>query len=514
MTTKQFIFTHTSECTNKDFRSEVDLDDIQGDVVVQFPKRVEDFIFFKIRDGALFKQHTMPSILPKISSAKAVIGTRESIAHFKATGAKELLSTGFINIGFTYNGLKILGLDPEELYAGFATPDVLKQGQLVCAEKLGDPMEDGKPKEWIDEFKKQHDQIHGILLIAGDSDSTLQKFRDDVKLALGNNSEVIYELRGQVRPGANKGHEHFGWKDGISNPWLKGVFCECQKFPGQLEAERGNILVGHPGDNDRTSSDKSKAFKRPGWAKNGSYMAFRQYDQLVPEFHKWTVDNAIDLKIPGMSPDQLREKGAALRAAQLVGRWPSGTPLELSPHEDNLSIASNPKRVNDFLFKPDDQTKCPFSAHIRKLNPRVDYSNSDNDRLKFNFGENSIIRAGIAYGPEVEPEENKEHKTRHSRGLAFVAYQNDIIQGFQLQQTAWANNTEFPPTKHNGPNFDFWGLDPLIGQNQQSQPAEARVTTDNVGNSVNIGRFIIPRGGAYFFVPPLQTLKQLCAVHM
>ncbi|KAF8751059.1 hypothetical protein RHS01_08794 [Rhizoctonia solani] len=419
MTTKQFIFTHTSECTNKDFRSEVDLDDIQGDVVVQFPKRVEDFIFFKIRDGALFKQHTMPSILPKISSAKAVIGTRESIAHFKATGAKELLSTGFINIGFTYNGLKILGLDPEELYAGFATPDVLKQGQLVCAEKLGDPMEDGKPKEWIDEFKKQHDQIHGILLIAGDSDSTLQKFRDDVKLALGNNAEVIYELRGQVRPGANKGHEHFGWKDGISNPWLKGVFCECQKFPGQLEAERGNILVGHPGDNDRTSSDKSKAFKRP-------------------------VDNAIDLKIPGMSPDQLREKGAALRAAQLVGRWPSGTPLELSPHEDNLSIASNPKRVNDFLFKPDDQTKCPFSAHIRKLNPRVDYSNSDNDRLKFNFGENSIIRAGIAYGPEVEPEENKEHKTRHSRGLAFVAYQNDIIQGFQLQQTAWANNTEFP----------------------------------------------------------------------
>ncbi|QRW21167.1 Dyp-type peroxidase family [Rhizoctonia solani] len=448
MTTKQFIFTHTSECTNKDFRSEVDLDDIQGDVVVQFPKRVK--ILFSLR-----------SVM--------------------------------------------------ELYAGFETPDVLKQGQLVCAEKLGDPMEDGKPKEWIDEFKKQHDQIHGILLIAGDSDSTLQKFRDDVKLALGNNAEVIYELRGQVRPGANKvglpdficgsvnlsfvlqGHEHFGWKD---------------------EAERGNILVGHPGDNDRTSSDKSKAFKRPGWAKNGSYMAFRQYDQLVPEFHKWTVDNAIDLKIPGMSPDQLREKGAALRAAQLVGRWPSGTPLELSPHEDNLSIASNPKRVNDFLFKPDDQTKCPFSAHIRKLNPRVDYSNSDNDRLKFNFGENSIIRAGIAYGPEVEPEENKEHKTRHSRGLAFVAYQNDIIQGFQLQQTAWANNTEFPPTKHNGPNFDFWGLDPLIGQNQQSQPAEARVTTDNVGNSVNIGRFIIPRGGAYFFVPPLQTLKQLCAVHM
>ncbi|KAF8671407.1 hypothetical protein RHS04_08362 [Rhizoctonia solani] len=472
----------------------------------------------------------MPSLFPKISSTQVVINARESIASFKTTGTKDLLSMGFVNIAFTYNGLETLGLDPKELYADFDTPDVLKQGQLACAAQLGDPIKEGVPKEWIEEFKKQHDQIHGILLVASDSDFTLKKFRDDINSSLGDNGQVIYKLRGQSS--IPQGYEHFGWKDGISNPWLKGVFCECQKVPGQLEAERGNILVGDPGDNDRTG-EKGEAFKRPSWAKNGSYMAFRQYDQLVPEFHKWTADNAIDLKIPGISPDQLEQKGAALRAAQLVGRWPSGlfsislgrfnnhittgtvgTPLELSLHEDNPSIANDPMQVNNFLFKPDDQARCPFSAHIRKLNPRVDYTNSENYEKKFDFDQSNIIRAGIAYGPEVKPEESNEHKTRHSRGLAFVAYQNDIVQGSQFQQTMWANNPDFPPTKHNSSNFNVWGLDPLIGQNDQSKPSEARVTTDNMGHELNVRRFIIPRGGGYFFVPPLKTLKQLCTVHL
>ncbi|CAE6439305.1 unnamed protein product [Rhizoctonia solani] len=324
MTLKQLVFTHTTDCPNRNFKSEVDLDDVQGDVIVQFPKRAEDFTFFKIRDAASFKQHVMPSLIPKISSAAAVMKARENIAAFKSTGGSDLLPLEFVNIAFTYNGLKALGLNADELYASFdSNLDVLKKGQLACVVELGDPVENEVPKEWIDEFKNQHDQIHGVLLVAADSDTTLQKCRADIESKLGNFVQVVYKLQGQTRPGINKDHEHFGWKDGVSNPWLKGVFCECRKFPGQMEVERGNILVGHPGDNDRVD-EADAVFPRPDWAKNGSYMAFRQYDQLVPEFHKWTADNAIKLNIPGMSPEQLKEKGAALRAAQLVGRWPSG----------------------------------------------------------------------------------------------------------------------------------------------------------------------------------------------
>ena len=42
----------------------------------------------------------------------------------------------------------------------------------------------------------------------------------------------------------------------------------------------------------------------------------------------------------------------------------------------------------------DDQSHCPFSAHIRKTRPRADDSNSNII--------NQIIRAGIPYGPERE----------------------------------------------------------------------------------------------------------------
>jgi hypothetical protein len=154
---------------------------------------------------ASFKQHVMPSLIPKISSAAAVMKARENIAAFKSTGGSDLLPLEFVNIAFTYNGLKALGLNADELYASFdSNLDVLKKGQLACATELGDPVENEVPKEWIDEFKNQHDQIHGVLLVAADSDTTLQKCRADIESKLGNFVQVVYKLQGQTRPGINK----------------------------------------------------------------------------------------------------------------------------------------------------------------------------------------------------------------------------------------------------------------------------------------------------------------------
>lgn len=52
-----------------------------------------------------------------------------------------------------------------------------------------------------------------------------------------------------------------------------------------------------------------------------------------------------------------------------------GTPVELSPENDNPAIANDDNKINDFVFdQSKGQTRCPFGSHMRKSNPRNDVS--------------------------------------------------------------------------------------------------------------------------------------------
>jgi hypothetical protein len=108
----------------------------------------------------------------------------------------------------------------------------------------------------------------------------------------------------------------------------------------------------------------------------------------------------------------------------MVGRWKSGAPLELAPLRDNAALGADENRNNDFEFGDDPfQRKCPYATHIRKVYPRDDTGN------EAEVQRHRIIRAGIPFGPEVEPGETT---TRHSRGLMFVCYQTSIERQFCL----------------------------------------------------------------------------------
>ena len=142
-------------------------------------------------------------------------------------------------------------------------------------------------------------------------------------------------------------------------------------------------------------------------------MAFRKLQQKVPEFNAWTLANALQNTDGSLTPQQ----GADLLGARMIGRWKSGAPIDLAPFTDDPSLVSDLNKINNFDFShPDmqidrDQTKCPFSAHIRKTNPRAD----------FNVPDNSAIRAGIPYGPEVSSSEASSGTSSTDRGLAFGA---------------------------------------------------------------------------------------------
>ena len=86
------------------------------------------------------------------------------------------------------------------------------KGMLADAEFLGDQgsFPSGKfDPDWIPEFKQE---IHGLIQVAGDSRNTVNDKLDDIKdiFSVGEDDATIhkvFKVTGDVRPGAEKGHE-------------------------------------------------------------------------------------------------------------------------------------------------------------------------------------------------------------------------------------------------------------------------------------------------------------------
>ena len=113
--------------------------------------------------------------------------------------------------------------------------------------------------------------------------------------------------------------------------------------------------------------------------------------------------------------------------------------MDLAPQRDDPVLGKDKLRNNKFNFDfPGDrenQDRCPFAAHIRKVAPRVDFGDFQR-----------IMRRGITFGPEVTAEEQATGKTLHDRGLLFRCYQSDIPSGFrfiQLSKLSLAVDTRF-----------------------------------------------------------------------
>jgi Dyp-type peroxidase family len=172
------------------------------------------------------------------------------------------------------------------------------------------------------------------------------------------------------------------------------------------------ILLGRDGD--------SQQAERPGWAKDGSFLAFRFLSQLVPEFNRFLELNAPRVNDPAVDT-------AELLGARFTGRWKSGAPIQVTPLHDDPNLAADKTKNNVFTFDNGNQDKCPFAAHVRKMNPRGDIPVAA-------INQHKVMRRGIQYGPEVNDNESKQHKTEKDRGLLFVSYQSSLSNGFQFLQ--------------------------------------------------------------------------------
>jgi Dyp-type peroxidase family len=465
----------------------LDLDEIQGDVLLGLQKFFQRFIFFEITNLSAFKTILRDKLVQRITTTRIVQLREFQLRDYKAHGHKEKLPEIGLNLAFTHDGIQKLVPRAELGDPSFTS------GAKAQAPSLNDP---AALSTWLPPFLTA--AIDGLFFVTGGMRAAVDGEVNHLLNLLGRSIAVTFDQTGNTRPGAERGHEHFGWLDGVSQPGIKGL---TTPFPGQELLDPGLFVFGYPGE---PAAPPAPAPPRPPWVKNGSFLVFRRLRQLVPEFNTFVLDQAQKL---GMDP--------VLLGARLVGRWKSGAPLELTPVQDDTTLAADPQQNNNFDFADDQaQRRCPFGAHIRKANPRRDIPKTGLDPHR-------IIRAGIPFGPEVSDAESSAGKTQQERGLMFVCYQTSIPAQFEFVQSKWANNPSFVFGKKRPSDGSpvTVGIDPFIGQKAgpAGDPQRARTTdepipnypTGNVRSTLNLAQdFIVPTGGSYCFVPSISALKQ------
>jgi Dyp-type peroxidase family len=499
--------------TQRDFSQEpaLALGSIQGDLLLGHEKDAEALVFFRIAHAAGFKHFIrhMP-----FTSAAAV---------YRPKGQSEALATGELppnprySVAFTHAGLAALdvkGLDKIGPDAPFA------QGLAARAvAELNDP----DPKQWI--VGQPAQELHGVFMITGKADSDVDVGLHRHFLDHPHGFEIVKILRGRARPGDFKGHEHFGFLDGVSQPGIRGCVDPgqttpltethpkakpTQGLPGQDLLWPGEFVFGYPAQsgNEKDPATVKGPVRKPPlpFMVNGAFLVVRRLEQLVPEMHAGSKAAADEKKID-----------PALLEAQLVGRWPSGAPLLLRPNGDDPKLGKDDTKNNNFEFEDDRQAVvCPWAAHIRKTYPRDEVPFSDDpkpgkddvEQAEAATQRHRMLRRGIQFGPELTAEEIKKNRTIEQRGLLFKCYVTDIEAQFEFVQRDWVNNLKFsqPETdKHHAS-----GIDAIIGQ----APGGADRPFLGAGLEhkkprMSFKPWVTMTGGGYFFAPSIDFLRSV-----
>lgn len=493
------------------------LDQIQGNLA-GFNKDHQRFVFLQFNDKASAQAFlaavaddiaTCDEVLQFNALFKKIYERRHSFdSQPPAPGAppvdlhRNTVEATWINLALTFSGLRVLAAEGLDNF-----PEEFKQSMGEQAQALGD-VDDSAPDKWGAPFTGP---IHAVAIIAADEpDDLVEEYQHlQTHITAHGIQELAPVVDGNTRLGDAAGHEHFGFKDGISQPGIDGLTSD-QK-PGQDLIKAGEFIVGYPGQDEvqppapppdaYTPVQPSARPQLPPWTKDGSFLVFRRLRQNVGGFNQFVSQNA---PANGLSEELL--------GAKLVGRYKSGAPLErtrdqgpdIDPGAGDPSVADpsllGSSKINNFDYDADaDGQLVPRAAHIRKTNPRSSAfpGKAESDRHR-------ILRRGVPYGPEFSPQEqpyqgNTPPTDTQDRGLLFLCYQSSIARGFAFIQSQWVNQNDFPNAGD--------GRDPIISQDV----TEPQFTLPRTPQALHLTlqRWVITTGGEYFFSPSIAAIKQL-----
>jgi Dyp-type peroxidase family len=374
-----------------------------------------------------------------------------------------------LTIAFTAKGLRALG-EQYRWHAPFVE-DAFEEGMLARAPSLGDTGQNA-PSHW-DPGWRHPERLHVAFWFQGakDAESEFTELDDRVMNHFTSVEERFnLSTRRLTLPGSDESREHFGFVDGLSQPWVEGIGKSKRGGGGGKLGVRGGskpLALGEfvVGQVDETG-DIFPVPEPPDVFLGGTFLVVRQLQQDVAGFRSYAGAD---------------DKANTL-AARLIGRKRNGVVREDSSLED----------ANDFIYGDDPEgLHCPLGAHIRRSNPR--------DALGFRStlsARRRIIRRGMPYGPWWS-----EAPDRTERGLLFLACNVRITEQFEFIQKQWLNDAS-PFGLGNAP-------DPASGLWPPGSPRPLVVTGRSPEVRADLRSFVTTKGGEYFFVPSVPGLRSL-----
>jgi Dyp-type peroxidase family len=451
----------------------LELADIQGMALraYRFPFTLHHFL--KIGDAGAARTW--------LARVAAQVTSVEAIDHDPERGT---------NVCLSWQGMAALGMPPESLQS---FPEAFRLGMAARAKagKLGDNG-DSAPDHWDTPLGSQ--DIHVLVSLSAASADILAEADHDLREGLrdADGPVIVHTEAAALLPGPDgklQPVEHFGYRDGISQPFIEGSGLPLIPGQGAVNGDgswrplrAGEFVLGYPDEFGRVAQAPSPA----QLARNGTFLVFRKLHQHVARFRAFLLDRAVD--------DTARER----LAAKMMGRWRGGAPVAVSPDRDDPALADDVSRNNAFTYADDKKGRaCPLGAHIRRMNPRAGLTGPAADDVN----RHRVLRQGLPYGGWLPPAATTDDGL--SRGAIIILTNADIANQFEFVQRVWMNDGNFALLSGE--------KDPLIGNNDGTGtfkiPHDGRIEIITA-----LRNFVSTRGGEYFFMPGIQALRQLSRV--
>lgn len=437
--------------------------DIQADVAVDYLGWQASYRFYEFRRA--------PGASVALDRSGCAAALRELAA--RVTTNDRCGGHPSVVAGLSASGLRALRV-PDRVMA--TLPTAFVQGMRARAAKLGDDL-----TTWDPELRDHRlDLLVMIRSAAADPRAIARSIGAALRpVATLRHVQHAHKLGadGATWETHEPGFEHFGFRDGVSNPVLEGSPMAFRPGDGVLDFERlrrwtgrrverlhwrrirpGEFLLGYPDELEEIATGPLNA----DLLRNGSYLVWRKLRQDVDGFRQWCRTDA-DIEA----------------AERLVGRRRDGSPL-VPPR----NAADGP---NGFDFRTDATAdECPAWSHIRRSNPRAGIDLADGVVHR-----HRLVRRSMPYTDGED------------RGLIFVSYQADIARQFEFVQQEWLNAGRLLRIA-DGPDALSGG-----GTAPAGCPVTGFAAALSAGDAPDLPSFVTPAGGEYFLVPGRAALGHL-----
>ena len=160
--------------------------------------------------------------------------------------------------------------------------------------------------------------------------------------------EVLSTLELEATPPFDYAHDHFGYRDRLSQPAIEGT--GDVPTPGSVRPLKpGEFFLGYPDEDGVTGPLPQPEIL----SRNGSF------PRLPAAARSTSGVSAISCSRTADTPEEQE-----LVAAKLMGRWRSGAPLVLAPEKDDPQLGADPQRNNDFNYAQDGSARLCGAAGL------------------------------------------------------------------------------------------------------------------------------------------------------